>query len=713
MDIESGRPLPFFAPCGRVGILGVVLLLALSVGARAAQSEAANTEVAAEPTDEDQPSGLEERVKVSATRLPAASESPDQLPAHVTVIDREQIARSGARTLQDLLAVEAGAVVYDEVGNFIEKTFDLRGFSGGNGTRVFLDGAPLNDTRNNGLSLDLVPLASLDRVEIIRGSAAALAGGGSEAGVIHLRTRQGEGLGGRLSLAAGSFDSSVFEGQVQGKQGRFNFFASGHTEETDGFRQNAGGERTQWSGTGGVKLGGDRRLELSLIHSTSDLGNPGALTDDEIADDPAATPFNDLDFSDQSVGQFSLNFRGTLAGAFSIAANAMHRERDSAFLTTGRTAAMFGGFYADVDSAVSGATIQLTHNHRAAVVENHLTFGLEYLDGESDSTGVFTPPSDPAAIDLSAPSSRNTTDRRTAALFVQETWRPNARLRLSAGFRYDADRVGYTESLPDPSNAETKDFEELSLRAGVNWSASRRHVLYASYGEGFLPPTAEQLFAFPTFGSNRELEPEDSATYELGMTGRYGREAELRLAVLRVDTENEIVFDLDSLRNVNAGETRRDGFEAALRIRPSAKLGLFANLTLMNARFRGGANDGSEIPLVPAERLALGVDYEMPAGLSLRADLLHVGEQVLDGDEANRASRLDAYSVTDVRLVWTAARNRGTRHGAMRGLVIFAEARNVFDEQYATRGIFSSFLGESFLTPAPGRNYLFGVAWNL
>ena len=47
--------------------------------------------------------------------------------------------------------------------------------------------------------------------------------------------------------------------------------------------------------------------------------------------------------------------------------------------------------------------------------------------------------------------------------------------------------------------------------------------------------------------------------------------------------------------------------------------------------------------------------------------------------------------------------------------MVFAELRNVFDEEYATRGIyafdFSTFLNEVFLTPAPGRRFLGGVGW--
>ena len=80
-------------------------------------------------------------VVVTATRLDDPPARTAELPASVTVIDREAIERSGARTVQDLLALEAGVVVYDQVGNDVEKTVDLRGFTRGRGVAVFVDGA--------------------------------------------------------------------------------------------------------------------------------------------------------------------------------------------------------------------------------------------------------------------------------------------------------------------------------------------------------------------------------------------------------------------------------------------------------------------------------------------------------------------------------------------------------------------------------------------
>lgn len=660
----------------------------------------------------DEPA-LRETVTVVATRLPGPEEPADRVPAQITVIEREQIERSGVRTLQDLLALEAGVVVYDEVGNDVEKTFDLRGFSQGSGTRVFLDGAPINDTRNNSLALDMIPLEAIERIEISRGSAAALAGGGSEAGVIHLLTRRGTGLGGAVSASGGTFDTTNLAAEAHGGFERFDFFVSGTDMDTDGFRRNAGGDVRRLAGTLGTDFAGGRRLSLSVVDSRSDLGNPGALTAAELAADRAAAPFNGLDYSNEDLTQAALDFRGALAGGWSVSANVFARDGAGELLSTGRSASLFGGFLLDSEASALGSTLQVTHEHRAAGGSNRLVAGAEWLDGETDALGYFTSPADLAAYDPDAPASSNTTERRTQALYLQDQWSPAADWTLMLGVRRDSDRVEYRDRL-DPTLSDARRFSEVSLKAGAHWQAAVRHGLYVSYGEGFLPPTAEELFSFPLFFSNPKLQPEDSRSWEVGYRGRFGERAQLDLSLFRIDTDDEIVFVPDppplfTGANRNVGNTRRRGVEAALHGRAGRRVGWFANLTLVDAEFREGPAAGDEVPLVPRERLAAGVDLDLPAALSLRLDALAVAEQVVDNDPGDgTVAKLDGYEVVNARLTWAVTGRRAPVVGG-KGLRLWLDARNLLDQGYSSRAIWA---GETFFTPAPGRRWALGATWS-
>jgi iron complex outermembrane receptor protein len=689
---------------GGIHVLVIAAMLVLSVGPLRS-SESTADEVADAESKKPEPV-LTESIEVTASRLPGEPDSESRMPAHVTVADAKTIEQAGAPTLQDLLALTASAVVYDQVGNDIQKTFDLRGFNRGRGTRVYLDGAPLNDPRSNQVALELVPLDALDSVQIVRGSDAALGGGGTEAGVVRLSTERGQGtLGGAISLAGGSFGTRRLGGKLHGSAGRFDYSLYGSSFDTEGFRVNAGGDVGQLSGVFGLGLAGERRLELSVLNSRSNLGNPGALSLAEFAEDPDQS-FNPDDFFDNRLAQVSLNFRGALTGRFTAAANLFYRESTGDSLSTSRSG---GEFSLGTDSGVVGTTVQVTHDHSARSLENRLVFGVEWLDGRTDADGLFS------SGEFEDPSA-NSADNRTLGLFVQDTLELGPRWSLLAGVRLDDQRVGYEESLPS-SSVDSREYSEASVRAGVNWNPTAHHGLYASFGEAFLPPTVEQLFAFPQFGSNPELVPETSRNFELGYRGRWGEVLLLDAAAFVLDTDDEIIFVADPVgfggQNRNIGQTRRMGLEAAVRSRVGSNIELFVNLTLTDSEFRNGPNEGSEVPLVPRERLSAGIDATMPAGFTLRADGLFVGEQVLDNDESNSGPTLPGYTVINLRLLWSAS-SLGDP-GASKGVTLFLEARNLFDLRYATRGIyvfdFATAENVVYVTPSPERRWLGGVAW--
>ena len=73
-----------------------------------------------------------------------------ELPASVTVITEDDIAKSAARTLPELLSGEAGLTMKDFFGNNAASTsVDLRGFgvTGPQNTLILLDGRRLNRLR--------------------------------------------------------------------------------------------------------------------------------------------------------------------------------------------------------------------------------------------------------------------------------------------------------------------------------------------------------------------------------------------------------------------------------------------------------------------------------------------------------------------------------------------------------------------------------------
>ena len=96
-------------------------------------------------------------VVVSATRFELPVE---RLAVNASVITANDIARSAARTLPDLLAARAGLAARDLFGNGALAALDMRGFgaTAAQNTLVLLDGRRLNDIDQSGVPWSSIPL---------------------------------------------------------------------------------------------------------------------------------------------------------------------------------------------------------------------------------------------------------------------------------------------------------------------------------------------------------------------------------------------------------------------------------------------------------------------------------------------------------------------------------------------------------------------------
>lgn len=133
---------------------------------------------------------------------PVASSPTQRDPgAVITVI--ETVNRPGqAKDAAELVAATPGAVLQDQGGAGQRKTVSLRGVSP-NGVLVLLDGVPLNGP-GNAVDLSRLPVAMLERVEVLRGAGSRY-GPGAMGGVVNLISRAPDGKRLFAEVAHGSF----------------------------------------------------------------------------------------------------------------------------------------------------------------------------------------------------------------------------------------------------------------------------------------------------------------------------------------------------------------------------------------------------------------------------------------------------------------------------------------------------------------------------
>jgi outer membrane cobalamin receptor len=145
-----------------------------------------------------------------------------EAPGIVSVIDRDEIATSGARDLMDLLQLVPGFSFGVDVSGVVGVSF--RGEWGHEGKVLFLlDGHELNETLYSTMQLGMhIPASIIQRLEIIRGPGSAIYGGYAELAVVNIITRSPKELSG---VAA-----STYYGQMEHGWGRFLASASGGAE---------------------------------------------------------------------------------------------------------------------------------------------------------------------------------------------------------------------------------------------------------------------------------------------------------------------------------------------------------------------------------------------------------------------------------------------------------------------------------------------------
>jgi vitamin B12 transporter len=220
---------------------------------------------------------------VTANRTPQAL---SELVGDVSVIDSQAIERSGATGVADVLARVPGIEISRTGGVGNTTSLFIRGAET-RFTAVYLDGVRIDSQSTGGAGWEGIPLAQIDRIEVLRGPAAAVYGSDAIGGVIQLFTKRGEeGVHPYAGIGFGSKGLRKIEGGVSGTSGLFDYSFGVAHEESKGFNVQPVDKRTvskdgftspdrdgYHSTSGNVKLGlqitPDQRLDATLL--TSDV----------------------------------------------------------------------------------------------------------------------------------------------------------------------------------------------------------------------------------------------------------------------------------------------------------------------------------------------------------------------------------------------------------------------------------------------------------
>ena len=617
-----------------------------------------------------------ESVKLDEIVVTAArtEEEISKIPANVTVITREDIEKSTASTVQDLLRNEEGLVINDLYGSGTKSTVDMRGFASGLNTVILLDGRRLNEIDLSGVDWNLIPMENIERVEVVRGSGSVLYGDNAMAGVINIITKKGKAMKteAEIQTRVESFDGDTEHFSLRGGTDKVNYFIFAKQRETEGYRDNSEFNANDLNAKLGFNISDKLSIDFSGIYHTDQQGYPGGLSESELKSDRTQTlkPDEGADYEQYLYGA-NLKYATGNRGDIEIGYNFNSREFDVDISG--------GNIIRDTDSD----DIKLKYIGKPNIFNynNLLVIGLDRYAARVDDRRIIPSWFMDDTISIS---------KIDYGYYLQDEFYFNDKLSLNLGYRYTETELK-NNVCATTCESSKQDFNESASKTGITYNYKQGSKGFISYSKGYRLPTTDELSL--AIGN---LIPERAYTYEGGIVHSFNNRSEIRMTLYSMNIKNEIYFNPTIGMfgaNENIDKTNHQGAELGIHAALAESFSLFGNWTYTSATYESGPNDGKTIPLLPQQSANLGGNIKFSKHYLITFKGNWVGERFIGDDFDNSAEKLPDYITFDSKLSFEDNRFN-----------VYIGVNNVFNKEYVEYG---NVWGA--LYPSPERNYYGGI----
>jgi outer membrane receptor protein involved in Fe transport len=732
------------------------------------------------------------------------SELPlDKVPAGISLVSSEQIARTGSASLTDVINTYVpGATVNETLGNPLAADLQVRGFSASplNGTpqglAIYQNGVRLNEVFGDSMNWDLIPQIAISDVTVMSNNPAY--GLNALGGAVNVVMKDGFNFqGANIDTRLGSFGFKEVAGEAGQKAGNWAAYIAGEWIDETGWRDLSPAAAKRTYADIGVKgLGSE--FHLSYTFADTHLGVIGP-TPVDLLDERRANVFTSPQSFDNRMHMLNLTGAVSVTDTFKLSGNAYYRsfsqfrpdgnvseaiacadgvnlcfEEDDDLLTgrrrdgtsvlsvplaslpNGINTILGGDDTVEVNSFSYGGTLQGVSKARLFGLPNQLLVGGSFDIGRArtksqSELGILDPTTlvisglgiiidqtlnpdleegdvEVTPVDLIART-------QYYGLYFMNTLDVTDRLALTVGGRYNVANIKLEDQLGEALNGDHT-FQRFNPVVGATYKLNPGLTLYAGYSESNRAPTpAELACADPQrpcllenfLVSDPPLKQVVGRTVEAGIRGQFAagysgsRDA---LGAARMNTVGWSVGYFRTLLSddiltvaspvqgrgffINAGETLREGIEAAVNYRTN-RLFAYASYAYINATFRdaleisspnapvgvpcsaftplddedevsncASVRPGDIIPTVPRHRFKAGFDYWMTPQWRIGADLIAVSGQFFRGDEGNDDSQLPGYAVVNLRTGYKVSEN----------VELYGIVKNLFSTHYSTFGTY-------------------------
>lgn len=387
-------------------------------------------------------------IVVTASRM---EESILKAKADMSVVGREEIEKMHVDNVEDALRTVPGVQFLDYGSNGMNANVSGIRINGSKDVVILVDGVRVNDFKGAGSSGYMFAslmnnMDNIERVEVMRGSAATMYGSGAKGGVINIITRKPDGAKTVIDVSMGSFNKEAYKFNTQAAKDKVSYNIY-HDRTISGSTKDGSGK--EWPGQSNTKSSGAKveyrfndANKLTVNYET--IGSKFSGTDlvygghyDGMYDSNSITLKHDWQINDQWSN--TMLYRTT-------------EEKSSWFKVGGRDT--------DITAPITGNLEYKLYSDNFKYQTDRYTMvgGIEYSKGR----------------DNDAKKESNNT-----SLFLQGDWELVPHVTLSGGVRHDR-----------PESFESHN----SFSYKLGWDITEKDTIYAGRSDYYILPSLSQLY---------------------------------------------------------------------------------------------------------------------------------------------------------------------------------------------------------------------------
>ncbi|MCX6258092.1 MAG: TonB-dependent receptor [Bacteroidia bacterium] len=440
------------------------------------------------------------------------------------------------------------------------------------GIGVLLDGIPVNDPSGFAPDLYDVDWATVYNIEVLRGPAASLYGGSGAAGLLNITTENGgsKPFGGEIEQTIGSngFRKSLL--QFDGSDKNLDYRVSFSRTDGDGYRDH----QAFWGNNLYEKINfhPSSKLTITQIISHTDYfqQNPEGLNlsqfDNLLQANPDARPFNEY----QKTNRTTIGFVGTylISKNQDVLVSSYYRTWN--YKETSNTCAEYRTY------SVPGVSAQYNLHLGSGKIKNNFSLGTD-MKWQDINMYKLQSAGNPDRVESIDETNIETDTLLANQIISQSSIGVYAlykleidKFNLMGSLRYDKMNNELTDKMLGLDSAKTSEnFSKTSARIGASYSFSDAVTAFVNWGQGFMPPSTEELASNPVgySGFNTHLFPATSDCIDIGLRGFYKDVLYYEITGFMMNTKNDFFrFKQTGRGNQevfygNAGNSRRNGIE--------------------------------------------------------------------------------------------------------------------------------------------------------